>query len=68
MIVSTPLKSLRPTRLDLGILGLALLCVAAIVGLPPLLALGLLLGGAILVGTLIAWNRRIKAIRAAQAA
>jgi O-antigen ligase len=53
MIFSTPLKSLRPTRLDLGILGLALLCVAAIVGLPPLLALGLLLGAAILVGTLI---------------
>ncbi len=46
-------KPTRPTPLDLSILGLALLCVAVIVGLPPLLALGVLLGGAILVGTLI---------------
>ncbi|MBA3468104.1 MAG: O-antigen ligase family protein [Herpetosiphonaceae bacterium] len=46
-------KPTRPALLDLGIFALALLCVAVIVGLPPLLALGLLLGGAILAGTLI---------------
>ena len=53
MMTLFPKQITRFTSLNLGIGAAALICVALIVGLPPMVAAGVIVGGIVLVGTLI---------------